>query len=59
MMMNNAQTQHSSMKLSLSIKAQGLTNVAGVMKGISDPYATVTIFTLRSHNAQPIGKTEA
>jgi len=59
MMMNNAQTQHSSMKLSLSLKAQGLTNVAGVMKGISDPYATVTIFTFRSHNAQPIGKTEA
>jgi len=45
-------------KLMLSLKAKDLSNVAGVFKGISDPYATVTIFSYRSHNPVLLGKTE-
>lgn len=45
-------------KLSLSLKAVDLKNLAGAFKGWSDPYATVTLFSYRSHTPQVIGKTE-
>ena len=50
---------HSTEKLSLSLKAKDLKNVAGTFKGTSDPYATVTVFSYRSHNPVVLGKTEA
>jgi len=45
-------------KLNLTLKAKDLRNVAGAFKGMSDPYATVTVFSYRSHNPKVIGKTE-
>lgn len=52
-------TRHSTEKLCLSLKAKDLNNVAGAFKGTSDPYATVTIFSFRSHNPVVLGRTEA
>ena len=47
------------MKLQLSIRATGLPNVAGAFKGVSDPFAVVTLLPIDRH-AKPVivGKTE-
>ena len=47
------------MKLSVSLKATKLKNVAGAFKGQSDPFAVVTILgNQRDSKPQIIGKTE-
>jgi len=56
---NAACPSKKSEKLSLSIVARDLPNVAGAFKGISDPYATVTVFSFRSRTPTVLGKTEA
>ena len=47
------------MKLRLSLRATNLENVAGLGKGISDPYAVVTVLD-NENDAVPeiLGKTE-
>ena len=46
-------------KVQISIRATNLTNVAGAFKGVSDPYAVVTLVP-NDHNERPeiLGKTE-
>ena len=43
----------------ISIRAQGLTNVAGLFKGTSDPFAVVTVLP-KDRDSKPriLGKTE-
>jgi len=44
--------------LRLFLKAEGLPNKAGMFKGISDPCATVTAISYRSHDKIDLGTTE-
>jgi len=44
--------------LRLFLKAEGLSNKAGMFKGISDPYAKVKAISYRSHDEIHLGRTE-
>jgi len=44
--------------LRLFLKAEGLPNKAGMLKGLSDPYARVTAISYRSHDKIDLGTTE-
>jgi len=47
------------MKLTLSVRANHLKNVAGVMKGTSDPFAVITVLPMDlSEKPHILGKTE-
>ena len=47
-------------KFHISLKARKLPNVAGFLKGTSDPYAVLTLYNKNDHDTPPvkIGKTE-
>jgi len=46
------------MKVQLSLCAKGLKNVAGAFKGVSDPFAVVTLISSKSNVCPVLGKTE-
>jgi len=44
--------------VTLFLKAEGLSNVAGMFKGISDPYANLTAISYKGHDEIHLGTTE-
>ncbi|KAL3909346.1 MAG: hypothetical protein SGILL_008122 [Bacillariaceae sp.] len=56
---NNAQNSGKTTLVNIKLYATGLKNVAGTFKGISDPYAVVTVLAGNSHEKPHVlGKTE-